>query len=86
MISEVNADYWACFNALPKEIQRRTELAYALWRDNPHHPSLQFMRKADVWSVRITDNYRGLGRLRDDTMIWFFVGNHAEYLRVLRSR
>ena len=85
MISEASGGFWACFNALPEAIQQRAALAFTLWRENQRHPSLQFMRKGPYWSVRITDDYRALGRQRDDTIIWFFIGDHTSYLRVLRG-
>ena len=63
MKSGTTARFWERFNLLPDEVQRRTLTAYELWRENPHHPSLQFMRKGPYWSARVTDSYRVLGRL-----------------------
>jgi hypothetical protein len=31
------------------------------------------------WSVRIDDNYRALGIEADGTILWFFIGWHADY-------
>jgi hypothetical protein len=84
MISLATPDFWACYNALPEDIRRRADTCYELWRENPRHPSLQFMRKGEWWSVRVTDDYRALGDLDGDTMTWFFIGTHAEYLKMLK--
>ena len=84
MNSIATPDFWDCYYALPENIRRRADLVYELWRENPRHPSLQFMRKGPWWSVRVTDDYRALGDLDGDTMVWFFIGSHAEYMRMLR--
>jgi hypothetical protein len=29
--------------------------------------------------VRINNNYRAIGRMKDDVIVWFFIGSHADY-------
>ena len=75
--------------ALPREIQMQARRAYLLWRDNPAYPALQFKQvKPDVpplYSVRIMNTgYRALGELDGDTVIWRWIGPHAEYERMLK--
>lgn len=38
-----------------------------------------------LWSVRITASYRAVGVRTDDLIVWFFIGTHAEYERLLAS-
>ena len=53
---------------------------YRLWEQDSFHPSLHFKPlKADVWSVRINQNYRALGRRQGALIVWFWMGTHAEY-------
>jgi hypothetical protein len=56
-------------------------------RFNPYHPSLhlkQVSHKKDVYSVRIGISYRALGlRKDDDVIVWFWIGSHAEYDKLL---
>ncbi|WP_322744762.1 ParE family toxin-like protein [Cuspidothrix issatschenkoi] len=33
----------------------------------------------NIWSVRITRNYRAIGVLDGDTITWFWVGSHDDY-------
>ena len=71
---------------LPAEIRRQAEVAYALFKVDPSHPSLRFKKlppHADIWSIRITADYRAVGRRRDDLIVWFFIGSHADYDRLL---
>jgi hypothetical protein len=37
----------------------------------------------DVWSVRIGINWRALEVREGDTMIWFWIGSHADYDRLI---
>jgi len=58
---------------------------YRLWLQDPHHPSLQFKKVAGYWAAGVTDDHRALGILDGDTVIWFWIGTHDEYERLLRE-
>jgi Txe/YoeB family toxin of Txe-Axe toxin-antitoxin module len=36
-----------------------------------------------IYSARINQDYRVVGQLDGDTVIWFWAGSHAEYDRLL---
>ncbi len=76
-------DFWVCYHHLPKEIQTLADKNYALLRSDPRHPSLQFKKVGEVWSVRVGQHYRCLAVLRDEGYVWFWIGTHAEYNRIL---
>ncbi|CAK0750898.1 hypothetical protein WCLP8_2160007 [uncultured Gammaproteobacteria bacterium] len=40
MISQATPEFWICFADLPDLVKARARAAYALWRENPWHPSL----------------------------------------------
>jgi hypothetical protein len=85
VISKAHANFWACFNALPAEVQRQARKSYELWRGDTFHSSLHFKPVLpDVWSVRVNDNYRALGRRRGGLIVWFWIGSHAEYDALLK--
>lgn len=70
------------FAALPAEIQDQARRAYRPFRSDPHHPSLRFKKiehNENVYSVRIGLGYRALGALEGASMIWFWIGSHADY-------
>jgi hypothetical protein len=59
---------------------------HRLWLENPFHPSLSFKELApDLWSVRINRQYRALARRKSDLVVWFWIGTHAEYDRLLNG-
>jgi len=66
------------FEKLPINIQSRARASYLIWKENPHHPGLHYKQihnSAPIYSVRIGLAYRALGRLENETMIWFWVGS-----------
>jgi hypothetical protein len=44
MIHRANADFWNDYRALPADIRVRADKQFALLKDNPQHPSLQFKK------------------------------------------
>ncbi len=50
--------------------------------ENPFHPSLHFKcvnDKENIWSARITRNYRAVGIFEGDAVTWFWIGSHDDY-------
>lgn len=89
MNSRLSDEFLAAFAALPDRIKRLARKNYRLWAQNASHPSLDFKRvgeRTPTYSVRVGIGWRALGVLdeTDDTMIWFWIGSHAEYDRILR--
>jgi len=83
--SRTNADFWAHFNALPQEVQSLAKAKYKLWQEDAFNAALHFKPLVgDVWSVRINQNYRALGRRRGSFIVWFWIGTHAEYDQLLK--
>ncbi len=88
MKSVVEARFWKFYDRLSLDAQRDADQAYSLWQSNPYHPSLQFKRvdpQDPIYSVRVGRGYRALGWLESGTITWFWIGNHDEYLRLLRQ-
>jgi len=87
--SRINDDFLTVYRRLPKDVREQARKAYALFRDNPGHPSLSFKRvypNAPIFSVRINKSYRTVGILADDNeLIWFWIGSHADYDRLLSA-
>jgi len=84
--SRATPRFWAAYRDLPPDTQNLARKAYRLFRENPRHPSLQFKKvhaREPVYAARVTLEYRTLGLLEDDVIVWFWIGNHAEYDRIL---
>jgi hypothetical protein len=82
--SKASSDFWSTFAALPSTVQRQARKQYALFKTNPQHPSLQFKELAEgLASVRVTRRYRALGWREGDVILWFWIGSHADYDKLI---
>jgi hypothetical protein len=84
--SRTTAQFRSSFASLPKQVQKQTRQAYRQFMQDPGHPSLRFKKihsELPIYSARISINYRAVGQLDGDTVIWFWVGSHAEYDRLI---
>ena len=78
--------FWQHYNSLPKNVRQLADKNYRLLQANPFHPSLHFKKvgKRDhLWSVRIGIHYRALGLDKSEGVIWFWIGTHAEYDKLI---
>ena len=69
MKSATLASFWDEYKSLDKQVRQSARKAYGLWRENPFYPSLHFKcinSQENIWSVRITRNYRAIGVLDGD--------------------
>jgi hypothetical protein len=78
-----SASFWTAYEALPEQIRRQADNQYALLKADPRHPSLYFKRVGSYWSVRIGRRYRALATEADQGLIWFWIGSHAEYDKII---
>ena len=84
MKSFTTSNFWEAYAALSPKMKEQAQKAYQLWKENPLHPSLHF-KKVDknLWSVRITGDYRALALKKGDDYYWFWIGSHDEYEALL---
>jgi hypothetical protein len=76
--------FWIAYEGLDKNTKERAKQSFLLWAENPFHPSLRFKNvnpQEGTWSVRITRGFRALGKMKDDTVTWFWIGGHNDYER-----
>ena len=88
MTSRTSLRFRLAFRRLPTRVQRRARAAYRLFLQDPAHPSLLFKLvhpDRPIYSVRIGLAYRAPGVRDGDVIIWFWIGSHADYDRLLRD-
>ena len=79
--------FWDAYRRLPDRVRRQARESYRLFASNPNHPSLDFKRvsqRRPVYSVRVSIDYRALGVRSAGDIVWFWIGSHQEYDRLLR--
>ena len=80
--------YWKSYKGLPKKIQRDADRKFNLWKKNPFHPSLNFKcvnTEYNIWSVRVTIDYRAFAVRNEKSVIWYWIGDHNKYEQLLRA-
>ena len=71
---------------LPSTIQKQAKESFRQFEKDPYYPGLRFKRvssKRPIYSVRISIDYRVLGVLKENEIIWFWIGSHSDYDKML---
>ena len=86
MQSPTTRHFWRLFLTLPKDVQKDAKRSYKFFLENPAHLGLQFKKlegEDNIYSVRIGLETRALAALKKDRIVWYWVGSHAEYDRLV---
>lgn len=83
MIHHASSSFWKCYYELPQEIQNQADKNFDLLKTDSRHPSLHFKKIGKYWSVRASRDYRALGIDAEDGILWFWMGTHREYDRLI---
>ena len=84
MIHYASSSFWSAYESLPVYIQRLADRNYTILKTNPKHPSLHFKKAGRYWSVRVGIHHRALAIEVDDNLLWFWIGSHADYDKLIR--
>jgi len=76
--------FWKTYNSLSQKIQKLADKNFLLLRKDPYHPSLHFKKIEKYYSVRVGLNYRSLGVAIEGGVLWFWIGNHSEYDKIIK--
>jgi mRNA-degrading endonuclease RelE of RelBE toxin-antitoxin system len=88
MKSFTNERFRKLYRALPEDVRKQAREAYRKFMANPQHPSLHFKRVNNtrpIFSARINVDYRVLGVLDEDEIVWFWIGSHSDYDKILKN-
>ena len=76
--------FWKHYAKLPKDIRRLADKNFDLLKQNPNHPSLHFKQIGRFWSVRVGLAHRALAANGPKGPVWFWIGPHDEYDKLLK--
>ena len=77
--------FWYWYRQLPEHVRDVADKNFDLLRNNLHHPSLRFKKIGELWTVRVGRGFRALAHSREEGMVWFWIGDHAAYERMLQQ-
>ena len=72
---------------MPTEIQEAARVAYRQFRNDPAHPSLHLKQvhpSQPIYSARISLQYRALALRDGETFVWFWIGSHSDYDKLIK--
>jgi mRNA-degrading endonuclease RelE of RelBE toxin-antitoxin system len=75
--------FWELYEKLPAAIQELADKNFELLKADPKHPSLHLKKAGKYWSARVGMKYRTLAVEIDEGILWFWIGTHAEYDKML---
>jgi hypothetical protein len=78
--------FWECYQALPADIQHLADQSFDLLKSNPRHPSLHLKKVGRFWSARVTLYYRALAIESESDLIWFWIGTHGAYDKLIGTK
>ena len=84
MSHRVARKFWLLFADLPPEVQTLARSSFLLLKTNPQLPSLHLKRVGRYWSARVGASCRALGVSSPDGIVWFWIGPHEEYERIIK--
>ena len=86
MKSSALPEFWDCLEQLPVSVQKTARKNFRLWQKNPSLKSLAFKKiKSDLWSARAGSGFRALATFDGGCYLWFWIGTHDEYDRIIRN-
>lgn len=87
MVSRTTARFRRAYAGLPERVRAQAREAYRTFARDPQHPGLRLKPvhpSRPVYSARVGLGYRALAVREDgDVWVWFWIGSHAEYDRLL---
>lgn len=83
MTHHASPSFWKNYAALPRVVRELADKQFALLKANPQHPSLRLKRVKRFHSARVGAHHRALAVDVADGLLWFWIGSHAEYDRLV---
>jgi len=79
----VSPQFWRLYRQLSPEVRALADKNFQLLKADSKHPSLHFKKIGRLWSVRVGAHYRALGLDKPEGVVWFWIGSHADYDKLL---
>ena len=78
--------FWQYYDQLPDEVRKLADANFVLLKNDPRHPSLHLKNVGHFWSARIGLHYRALAVAQGEDWVWFWIGHHSEYDKLLPAK
>jgi len=75
--------FWECYNRLPISVRQLADKCFELMKKHPRHPSICLKKVGQYYTARVGLHYRAIAIETPDGLIWFWIGSHDEYMRII---
>jgi hypothetical protein len=86
MNSRTTRRFRELLTGLPAHVRQQAREAYRLFQQNPAHPDLRFKQvhaEPPIYSARVGIAHRAVGVRDGDAIVWYWIGSHADYDKLL---
>lgn len=66
-------------------MREQADRQFALLKADPSHPSLRFKKVGRFRSARVNPWVRALAVESGNDLVWFWIGTHTEYERLIKK-
>lgn len=77
-------EFWKCYSELPERVKQLADKNFEILKADLAHPSLHFKKIGRFRSARVGSHYRALAVEAGSDLIWFWIGHHSDYDRIIR--
>ena len=84
MTHHTTSRFWRCYEQLPEEVRAQSDKQFALLKADPSHPSKKKKKVGPFWSARVNDSVRALAIPNEENLVWFWIGDHRDYERLIK--
>ncbi|MBM3133069.1 MAG: hypothetical protein FJZ95_08580 [Chloroflexi bacterium] len=85
MRHRASSKFWEHYRRLPPPVQTLADENFKILKVNPRHLSLHFKKIEEYHIVRVGLKYRAVAVEDGEDLVWFWIGPHPEYERLLRT-
>ena len=83
MNHHASPEFWRSYRSLPATVRRIADQCFDHLKRDPRHPSLHLKKVGRFWSARVGFHHRALGVESPDGVVWFRIGSHADYDKLI---
>ncbi len=71
--------FWSAYEALPSAVRVLADKNFEFLKADPKHPALHINHVGLYWSTRFGLHYGAFDVEAEDGLVWFWIGSHADY-------
>ena len=74
-----NPSFWEQYRNLPTSVQELADKSFEILKTNKSSVAALEKGRQVLWSVRVGRRHRALGVEIEEGLVWFWIGTHADY-------